>query len=274
MLTIITVPALFAFPARHRALPFDNSFKCAYQQPTGHHPKLQIDIKPTKAPRDECSLHAHFVVPQPFFVDPYQLADDSIMKSMGIRHVRSIIGETDLEAPVWTKSKWGAAVVVDIETRGKESRSLKVEMPLHLRYMVPLEDEERTKASMPWPVLFWACTEDECECISKPSIVYLLTSFVGEEESKRPFDRKALGYEDQFSPNTVYHHLRAESDGGPGSLKSMAEIPILDLKHSGMIELGTTAVITIGFLALLLQIIIGALRSCNKSKVDDTKKKQ
>ena len=74
-----------------------------FNRPTGLHPKLEVMMAlGGNSPGEECTLNAYFTVPQPFFVDPYQLEDEKLMKSYGINKVKVVQGETDLEAPTWS----------------------------------------------------------------------------------------------------------------------------------------------------------------------------
>ncbi|KAF3908732.1 hypothetical protein AA313_de0203072 [Arthrobotrys entomopaga] len=70
-----------------------------------------------RSPSEECTLNTFFTVPQPFFVDPYQLEDTKLMNSYGINKVRVVEGETDLEAPTWAMTKWGAMVLAELDVK-------------------------------------------------------------------------------------------------------------------------------------------------------------
>ena len=261
-------PMLFSFPSRHHSLPFSSSFNCSFNQPTGLHPKLKCDVNVSNRPHATCKLHSFFDVPQPFFVDPYQLADDSVVQSMGIKYVQDVNGETDLEAPLWTVSKWGATVLAEIDT-GKEEittngTKLTMEMPLHLRYLEPKEGKRYTETSMPWPIVFWAC---DGEGIYNP-------------KAKNPFGRYALGYDDLFPSDNVFYHFRAKDPTRLG-LQSKIDVPILDLKEASIIETWTIRVVLGGFLLLLVQIVLGVLRvkkteetASKEGKSEETKKEK
>jgi len=93
---------------------------------------------------------------------------------------------------------------------------------------------------IPWPVLFWACTADE-----------------GSKFTINPFDRVNLGYDGLFGPRTMFYHLSPKYSGqehgkgnGNGNWTegySVIDIPVLKQGYADWVEIGTAAVILVGF---------------------------
>jgi len=156
---------MFSFPSQHHPYP-EARYRSSFLNPTGLHPKLVLSIDPiTKPPQDDCTLYAYATIPQPFFVDPYQLADTSLIKSYGLKSVKNVTGETDLEAPIWTMQRWGATVLAEIDTNPGYVNGPKpwnTTLPLHLRYLEPRSGELSDMASLPWPTVFWGCRSELC----------------------------------------------------------------------------------------------------------------
>ncbi|KAF3925551.1 hypothetical protein ABW21_db0201941 [Orbilia brochopaga] len=252
-------PAEFSFPARHHSRA--NIYMADFQRPTGLHPKLEVTLALGGAsPSDSCTLNAYFTVPQPFFVDPYQLEDTSLMKSYGISGIVAVEGETDLEAPAYEMKRWGATVVVEIDTqdyfdnRVKKRLPMEFTLPLHLRYLEPDSSKSNRTATLPWPTVFWAC---HAESWSKMS-----TS---------PFDRKMLGYEEYFPEQTYFYHLTPQLINKTLAASGL-EVPILVARDAYVIEQATIGVIAVGFLWVLVKILLSLLGTSDKQNVRHQKK--
>lgn len=88
--------------------------------------------------------------------------------------------------------------------------------------------------SIPWPVVFWACTANE-----------------GTKFNINPFDRVNLGYDGLFGPRTMFYHLSpkgsSQGQGNGTDGYSVIDIPVLKLGYTGFVEVGTAAVILLGF---------------------------
>jgi hypothetical protein len=231
---------LFSFPARHHSQ--DAQFSTSFVTPTGLHPTLQLSISDTTQPETEgnCKLHAYFTLPSVVFADKYQFQDGLFMKSHNLSALRYITTPVDLEAPDYAVDVWGSNVLLELAPTSSSGSALKkpteqpftATVPLHLRYLKPSESGHRN-ASIPAPVLFWACTADE-----------------GSKFAINPFDRVNLGYEGLFGPRTMFYHL---SPNGEAYVK--VDVPVLKLQEGllgpASIELGTAGVIMIGFLWVL-----------------------
>lgn len=202
-------------------------------QPTGLHPTLRLTLPPSLAsPSPECALHTYLTLPSYLFVDKYQLSSPNFLASKHLRFVRSLAGETDLEAPDWTTSKWGSALLLELAPP-KSSKSSKAEspwhadIPLHLRYLSPAETGQ-SNVSIPWPIVFWACPSDE-----------------GTKMNTNPFDRVNLGYDGLFGSRTMFYHLQP-TDLGKALVEEL-KAPVMDLKGATWLESGTVLVMLCGF---------------------------
>ncbi|KAF3935645.1 hypothetical protein ABW19_dt0205989 [Dactylella cylindrospora] len=236
-------------------------FLAEFVDPPGLHPKLNVTVAPIPiSPAEECTINAYFTIPQPFFVDPYQLQDEKLMKSYGIKRVRVVEGETDLEAPTWAVSKWGATVIAELDWRnyfrGRSSSNepLKFTFPLHLRYMPTDPDTTSRNASLPWPSLFWACKSEEWS-----------------KMKTNPFDRTALGYEEYFPEQSYFYHLTPKLINTTLS-QSTLEVPILSSQSSQAIYWGTVGVIAVGFLWVFGSILSSLLGLKGKETKEHKKK--
>ena len=192
------------------------------------------------APSPNCALHTYLTLPSVLFPDKYQLSSSLFLASKRLRALRSIAGETDLEAPDWVVSKWGSAMLVELAPPGTGKKDVSTgswiaEIPLHLRYLPP-SSGGTTKISIPWPVVFWACPAEE-----------------GAKMSVNPFDRVNLGYEGLFGPRTIFYHL--QPDLPPGSkLVEYLKVPVLDSDHVAWIENGTVAAVLIAVVWVIIKL--------------------
>lgn len=245
-------PVLFTFASRHLQVPA--SYNLAVLQPTGLHPKLQLSIPQSlEAPAQECTLNAYFTLPRELFVDKYQLSptNHQLLESLNIKQLRGVSGETDLEAPVWASSRWGSTVLVEID-HTQEKNQLKVQLPLHLRYLEPKNASSSSQFRFSHPAVFWACQSEEWS-----------------KMASSPFDRLRLGWEHWFPEQTMYYHLSPTDDAWKA-----IEMPILDLQHAMVIKAGTVIVILGGFLwvcwKLLAASILGGGEGGREERVKKT----
>ncbi|KAI9837512.1 MAG: hypothetical protein M1819_007163 [Sarea resinae] len=256
-------PTLFSFPARHHPLPpstHGTTYAASFPPPTGLHPTLRLTFPtpPTPPPTaSSCALHTYLTLPQTLFVDKYQLSDPLFLASKNLSTIRSLTGETDLEAPTWVLDTWGSALLLELATppappptdapriRGHAAEHT-VDVPLHLRYLPPAPGGYRN-ISIPSPHVFWACIADE-----------------GSKMSVNPFDRVNVGYDGLFGPRTMFYHLEpsntertqvGESGSGSGSdgealgtLVQTITVPVLDAERVGWVKPGTMGVVVLGFL--------------------------
>jgi hypothetical protein len=267
-------PTLFSFPSRHHLLPAAESqlqaYRVAFQSPTGLHPTIQISfpssadlLPPTTKPEEStCALHTYLTLPSAIFADKYQLAstDELFLKSHNLQALRSIAGETDLEAPDYVVQKWGSNVLLELaapspDTKGKDM-PWNVTIPLHLRYMEP-NFGATSQIRVPWPVVFWACTADE-----------------GTKFPVNPFDRVNLGYDGLFGPRTMFYHLDAQSRNG--MMVEKVDVPVLDKGAVGSewVESGTVLVVILGFAWVLWKLWPAIKAEINGAKSHGTRIEQ
>lgn len=154
---------------------------------------------------------------------------------------------------------WGSSVLLELAPPSSpKSASFMAQIPLHLRYLEPNAGKgglEQTEA--PYPVLFWACTADE-----------------GSKFPINPFDRVNLGYDGLFGPRTLFFHLSPKASVGEESLVNKLEVPVLNLDKSSLVEIGTAAVVGLGFF-WVLWVLFGVWRRSGHSsnKVVTSEKK-
>jgi len=73
-----------------------------------------------------------------------------------------------------------------------------------------------------------------------------------------PFDRVNLGYDGLFGPRTMFYHLQPSAAGngsGNGSLVEMISVPVLDTRRTEWVEVGTVAVMLVGFLWVCWKLV-------------------
>ena len=249
---------LFSFPSRHHALAPEQSkqqkYRVSFAEPTGLHPILRISfpsstalVEPNnKPPGSTCALQTYLILPSHIFADKYAfLSNDPLFqKSHHLGQLHTIAGETDLEAPDYVVEKWGSTLLLGIQTPDSSSNesqdpmSWDVTIPLHLRYLVP-QAGGLTRASLPWPVVFWACTAEE-----------------GTRFPVNPFDRTHLGFEGLFGPRTMFYHLDPHPVNSTANLVEKIQIPVLDTEtaSSQTVEGVTVFTIVLGFLWVLWKL--------------------
>jgi hypothetical protein len=236
-------------------------YKIAFGTPAGLHPNLQISFPTALSapPGDHCALHAYLTLPSYLFIDKYQVTDPLFLASKNVRNVRSIYGETDLEAPDWILKKWGSNILVEILDPSEVPLGpWSVEVPLHLRYLEPESSVlGLINVQVPWPVVFWACTAED-----------------GTKMSVNPFDRTHLGYDGLFGPKTLFYHLEPNPQGRNGSLLETFHVPVMALEKARWVEEGTIAVIILGFVWIVYVLISSMLHMRSVSKVGNNKKRQ
>jgi hypothetical protein len=220
-------PTLFSFPARHH--PFISTFSAEFLTPTGLHPTLGLQISSSALPTEErsCSFHAHLTLPRSIFADKYQLSDPLFLASKNLSSIHYITTPVDLEAPAYAMSLWGSSVLIELAPPSEGDTLWTAAIPLHLRYLPPASGTSGQKLlDIPSPVVFWACVADE-----------------GSKFPINPFDKVNIGYEGLFGPKTMFYHLSPEGD----ILINTISVPVLDLDQSKYVELGTAAVVLLGF---------------------------
>ncbi|KAL2852952.1 PIG-X [Aspergillus pseudoustus] len=265
-------PTLFSFPSRHHPLPEDTVYSVSFSPPTGLHPTMTISMsrealkEPSGRPDAACALHAYLTLPSSVFGDKYQLStsDELFLKSHNLVSLRAVAGETDLEAPDWFVPRWGSNWLLELASPSGSDQSLKdwnVTIPLHLRYLNPSESGYRS-VSVPWPAVFWACTAED-----------------GTKMAMNPFDRVNLGWEGLFGPKSMFYQLHPSPNSEDALLVEELEVPVLTLKEadglfqSRVIELGTVAVLGLGFLWVLWKLGLVARSSGIRSQQRGTDKR-
>jgi len=215
-------------------------------------------LKAPPAPADAtCALHTYLTLPSSIFGDKYQLSttDPLFLQSHNLAALRAIFGETDLEAPDWAVYHWGSNWLLELavpEDPEQVTGEWNVTIPLHLRYLPPSESGYRT-IQVPWPVVFWACTAEG-----------------GTNMGTNPFDRVNLGWEGLFGPRTMFYQVHPGEDDAHARLIEKINVPVLQLDEeqglfrSKTIELGTVAVIVLGFVWVLWKL--GMVMSSSSGK--------
>ncbi|KAJ9256998.1 hypothetical protein DTO195F2_5677 [Paecilomyces variotii] len=267
---------MFSFPSRHHPLPEAADYTVSFLAPTGLHPTMKISIPRSSlsappAPADAtCALHSYLTLPSPIFADKYQLSttDRLFLESHNLAALRTISGETDLEAPDWVTSRWGSNLLLELATPAETDSAKEdweVTIPLHLRYLKPSPSGNRT-VSVPWPIVFWACTAEE-----------------GTKMGVNPFDRVNLGWEGLFGPKTMFYQLSPSPSKDKTSevqsrLVEQLDVPVLEIKEglegivqARTIEIGTIIIVALGFLWALWKLISVTGSSGNQKK-DETVK--
>jgi hypothetical protein len=220
-----------------------------------------------------CFLHTYLTLPSALFADKYQLSDPLFLQSHSLRALRSIAGETDLEAPDWVVQRWGSTLLLELlpPPLGNDDEVFTVSIPLHLRYLLPHPSGQR-QIEVPHPVVFWACRAEE-----------------GTKMAVNPFDRVNLGYEGIFGPKTMFYHLSPSPStnktrhmgAGIGSLVETLRVPVLNMDvdagestGGGLVELGTVLAIVAGFLWVCWCLFRALRREGESGKTRDTIAKQ
>ena len=256
-------PTRFSFPSRHHVLtaPTESIYQASFVTPTGLHPTLRLTFPLTSIspPAESCALHSYLTLPSTLFPDKYQLSAPLFLASKNLRSVRSISGETDLEAPDWAIDKWGSAMLIELEPPVASSKEATwhTDIPLHLRYLAP-SDAGKAYVDVPWPIVFWACSAEE-----------------GTKMSTNPFDRVNLGYDGLFGPRTMFYHFHPNRtmDGTRSELVETLEVPTLDAKGATWLESGTVSVVLLGLFWVLWKLGLVAFRQ-ERIRIASSKKGQ
>jgi hypothetical protein len=247
-------PTLFSFPSRHRHA--EGSFTTKLLSPAGLHPTLQMTIS-SKRPLLEgsyCSPHAYFTLPRYIFPDKYQLSDELFLASKNLTALRYVSQPIDLEAPEYVMNLWGSAMLLELSPPAAPhtDQPWTAEVPLHLRYLSPVEGGYRNR-SVPYPAVFWACHAEE-----------------GTKFPTNPFERVNLGYDGLFGPRTVFWHVDPQLGGD--ELRNTITVPVLDAGKAAWVNAGTATVILLGFTWVLWKLYVGYTRVNKRQKGADDKK--
>lgn len=227
---------LFAFASRHRVT--ETRFSSRFLPPTGLHPTLQLSLSSSQSPRsdDECRPYAYLTLPKTIFADRYQLDDKLFLASKNLSASRYTSLPVDLEAPAYTTKTWGSRVLLELAKPSVgDASGWTIEVPLHLRYLEPSISGSRV-IEVPYPAVFWACPGDAAS-----------------DFGNNPFDRRNLGYDELFEPNTVFWHVNPEPVEGD-VLVSRLDVPVLREGVEALIRNGTAAVVALGFVWVLVKL--------------------
>ena len=211
------------------------------------------------APSENCALHTYLTLPSILFPDKYQLSAPLFLASKNLHSIRSISGETDLEAPDWAVTKWGSTMLIEVAPPLERQVPWQAEIPLHLRYLEGTRSG-KTLVEIPWPVVFWACTAQE-----------------GSKMSNNPFDRVNLGYDGLFGPRTMFYHLTPQRNLSDSSeiLFERLQVPVLNTSKSHWVEIGTVIVMALALVWVvgkLTHIVANDSTFFNRSPANDKKK--
>ena len=233
----------FAISSRHRHA--DSTFSSKFLEPTGLHPVLQLRLTSNEPPAEDtyCSAHAYLTLPRTIFADKYQLGDALFLASKNLTALRHTTQPVDLEAPEYATTSWGSAVLLELSPpKTGKPEPWTAEIPLHLRYLSPEVGGYRS-AEIPYPVVFWACAAEE-----------------GTKFSTNPFDRVNLGYDGLFGPRTVFWHVDPQVAGG-APLTHNVTVPVLDAQKTAWVNIGTAAVVFLGFAWVVFRLVAAFLRT-------------
>lgn len=90
-----------------------------------------------------------------------------------------------------------------------------------------------------------------------------------------PFDRVHLGYEALFGPKTRFMHVEPApgvNGTGEAQLVEWIDVPVLDTRKTGLVEIGTVGTVIVAFVGLCW-ILLGR-GSGKREQVVGEKKKQ
>ncbi|KAK3996011.1 protein pbn1 [Cladorrhinum sp. PSN332] len=247
---------MFTFSSRHRDA--ESYFSAKFLTPTGLHPTLQLSLSSSHPPAEHCTPHAYFTLPSTIFPDKYQLSDSLFLASKNLTALRHISSPIDLEAPDYVLKSWGSTLLIELSPPSAQtSEKWTAEIPLHLRYLTP-SYTGYSSIGVPYPAVFWACTAEE-----------------GTKFPTNPFEKVNLGYDGLFGPRTVFWHVEPKPVAGSGrGLVNKVRVPVLDLAKAEWVNLGTAAVVLLGFLWVVYKLAGVVFGGGKKGEVGKEKKKQ
>lgn len=226
--------ALFYTDLKHKKAA--GSFTAKFETPLGLHPKHQLSLESVEMPnRKHCNLYAKYTVPRSLFLDEYQLADldRSNAATAATGKLIGVWGEKDLEAPVWMAPNWGSEAVVEIYHHDR--LQFDFELPMHSRYEAPLLNDTSVQHDLPWPIVFWACQD---------------------EEEKASPEIRSIGYETFFPEDTLFYYVAPDTP----RLSSSYQIPVAPLDKYSTVNTMTLTVILAGILWILFKTLLNIRR--------------
>ncbi|CDS11343.1 hypothetical protein LRAMOSA03606 [Lichtheimia ramosa] len=114
------------------------------------HPHIVTQLDPLPEPQANCFLDFVYELPASVFVDPNQL------NSLPSFQRHWVFGETDLEVPLeHVKETRGSVVIV----RQKPTHiEYEIDLPIHLRYQRPSDNDSFSDIEIPAPRVGWTCS--------------------------------------------------------------------------------------------------------------------
>lgn len=137
----------------------------------GFHPKLHLELNslPTMS---TCPLYFYQPVPASFILDRFELAQlhvDGFLGDSSEPGGLVVAGERNIENPADRAGPTSILVRLDSSSKGK-GKTVELELPLHVRYQVPVERRwtgntrnDMITLELPTPSVFYACSGSERE---------------------------------------------------------------------------------------------------------------
>lgn len=245
---------MFSFPSKHHS--HDATYGASWIEPTGLHPNLGLEIGNSIPPKsgEGCKLYAHLTLPPAVFADKYQFTDSLYLASKNLSSLTWISSPVDLEAPVYVKAAKVSSLLLELAPPAPQNETWTAEIPLHLRYLKPSKSGY-AEAQIPIPMLLWGCEAEDME-------------------GRNPFARQEMVVEKLLPEKNVFFHLGLAD--GESSYKEIS-VPVLSTEYENYIEVGTAAVIALGFGWVLwkaVNVLMGAGYSSGSEKVVTVQKKK
>ncbi|KAM4065835.1 PIG-X/PBN1 domain-containing protein [Hirsutella rhossiliensis] len=231
-------PALFIFRSRHKL--YNASFASEFLRPIGVHPTLQFKLSTNKPPVQdaECAPYAYLTLPKTMFANRYHFEDKIFLASKNLSASRYTTLPVELEAPEYNIKTWGSNVLLQLAPPiSSDEQIWTAQVPLHLRYLKP-RASGYTQVEVPYPVVFWACQPGG-----------------DEDPASNPFDRRHLGYDELFSPGTIFWHVSPKPEVGNRVMSSIT-VPVLREDSAAWVRLGTTAAMVLGCAWVIWNLLV------------------
>lgn len=225
-------------------------YSVQFSEPIGLHPKQLVTFDgDLLSPERNCKCYAKYTIPRDLFLDKYQLRSPSFLNRNTVSLV-DIWGETDLENPVWLTNGWGSEAIFEVQLPkyNSEINHFQVEVPMHLRYKEPSNNDTYADSLVPWPVVFWACKDYEND--PSPDIKY-------------------TNYESLFPQDTIFYYAVPEENS---SLELVVTTPIAPAQAYSHIQWLTVIVVLSGVVYLVCRILGASKRLSKKKKIQGAHK--
>ncbi|KAF9481625.1 hypothetical protein BDN70DRAFT_786157, partial [Pholiota conissans] len=124
----------------------------------GAHPISSNEVYLPRSLLESCSLHLYYTLPPILFVDTHELGQRSASYSF------KYWGTKDLERPVHALSEDISELLINVGTDGHviddEGSTVRVEVPMHLRYGRPVwkDGKPYESVTIDWPQAFLQCS--------------------------------------------------------------------------------------------------------------------